>query len=731
MRYLRVAVVGIASLMLVGLPVRTALGDVSSAGAPPGNDDYAAAVPVDVLPFSDEQDMSAATSEPLETAPACEQFNAPFPMAVGPAVGLDFRTVWYRIEPTASMTISIDPTASDFTLAVALYEGSDILTQRELACVFTDGGSGILTADLVAGRSYAIQAIRFMPDDGTALSLSIVEGSVPVLPPDPVFRSDDGSGPATGDATVVAVIDSGISPYHWDFAASRMPQALDTDPVNDLPLDQPPDTWLPGFPDPDEAFASFNRLGLTLEEDDPAATYGDLRQVDAAEWDAVQPSTADDIHYHWVPGTKVIGAMTFSPDGRIEPPARIRHGHAVASAAVGNYVGTCPECLLVFLQMTPADTGEQRNRQFVAAVEWALDQPWIDVVSSSTGISLAKLPDREPLPGNKWQADFFEAELDVTQQRSAVERGQALFQASGNGLDTAFVVPNPTLSNSHMGPDWLVTVGGVDGTGEHLTGAGKPVDVAGVAILHPVSHPDAGVGERRHQSGTSFAAPSVAGVYGHALHHARRALPGASRTQAAGVIAVAGHGHAPGAGARGDEAASTDPPPASFACAGARSDCELADGVLTADELRTRLLHGVLPTANSSTRTPFSVPPGSVEDPDVIADEWTLANQGHGAYFGRAQPDADWLAEADRVLGPIQGRAQALDRPEGEREWMVVDSFCRQEIWGSWEGGYYVDGDTALPGTDTDWPIRSTIEATCPHLPLPLPVTASASRSGR
>jgi hypothetical protein len=69
------------------------------------------------------------------------------------------------------------------------------------------------------------------------------------------------------------------------------------------------------------------------------------------------------------------------------------------------------------------------------------------------------------------------------------------------------------------------------------------------------------------------------------------------------------------------------------------------------------------------------------------------------------------------VVDPMLGRAETLDRPEGEREWMVVDSFCRQHLWGPWKGGYYVEGKTDLPGRSTDWPVRSLIETACPNVP--------------
>jgi hypothetical protein len=55
-----------------------------------------------------------------------------------------------------------------------------------------------------------------------------------------------------------------------------------------------------------------------------------------------------------------------------------------------------------------------------------------------------------------------------------------------------------------------------------------------------------------------------------------------------------------------------------------------------------------------------------------------------------------------------------LKRPEGERDWMTVLSFCRQHLWGSWRGGYYREGDSPLPGPDADYPVRTFIETTCP-----------------
>ncbi|HWG94230.1 MAG TPA: hypothetical protein VNU66_08410, partial [Mycobacteriales bacterium] len=68
-----------------------------------------------------------------------------------------------------------------------------------------------------------------------ALSLALLPvGALAAAEPEPVPSGEGGAQ----DAVVVAVIDSGFSPYHEDYLASTMPQAEDDDPGNDLPLDR-------------------------------------------------------------------------------------------------------------------------------------------------------------------------------------------------------------------------------------------------------------------------------------------------------------------------------------------------------------------------------------------------------------------------------------------------------------------------------------------------------------
>ena len=477
-----------------------------------------------------------------------------------------------------------------------------------------------------------------------------------------------------GDATVIAVIDSAFTPYHWDFLGSKMPQATDRSPSNDLPLGRAPHTWLPGFPQP-AAFDSYRPLDLTLEEKKEMTPIAALQEKDAKKWERVKQSDGKKQHYYWMPGTKVIGALDFA--GNKIHGNENAHGTGTTSVSVGNIHGTCPECLLVFISFSGAENGE-------AAINWAMKQPWIDAISNSYGFSITPVT-----------RDRFYSGSNTKLQEKASERGQTIFFSAGNGQANAFLIPNTTLMSSQEGPDWIVTVGAVSpGTHASYTGHGKPADIAGIGSGYPAAYGSPHVGGTGSGGfgGTSNATPQIAGLYARALFKTREAMRGSSRLQSGGVIAR-------GSGLR---------------CGPDRRDCETRDGRLTASELRNRLFKGAVHTAAGMT-------PAGVGSAPVVADEEYL-NEGHGSYFGREKGPSSkqWLKEFERLLGPLFGTAKELKRPEGEREWMTVASYCRQHLWGKWRGGYYRQGSSELPGFDTDYPIRSAIETACPYLrPLP------------
>ena len=508
--------------------------------------------------------------------------------------------------------------------------------------------------------------------------------------------------PGAGDATVIAVLDSGMSPYHWDYLASKMPQATNRDKSDDLPLGVSPDKWLPGFPSP-KSFKSYQPLKLTLDHHDDVASMQKLHEKDKKAWAAYKPSGPSGVNYYWIPNTKVIGALSFGPEqpsavaattvgnaayqhGVEDPLGNVypyfpfygtggsEHGMGSASVSVGNQHGTCPECLLVFLQFTDDASG---NR----AIDWAMKQPWIDAITNSYGFHTA---------GTATTRDNVYGGANTALQKQASQRGQTIFWSAGNGYENGFVTPNQTIMSSQKGPDWIVTVTASTPNGKaNPSGAGKPADLAGVGSGYPSSYGSTRVTGGSRFSGTSNATPTVAGTYGRALYLARRAMKGTSRTQAGGVVA------------RG-----------AFACGKARRSCELGDGKLTAKELRSRLL------LSAPHRTSGHAPGGSA--PQGFASDERYAAEGHGTYLARVtSDDAAWLKEFDLVRKPLFGLAAAPPRPEDERAWMIVDSWCRQHIWGAWDGGYYVAGKTPLPQDDAAHPTRAAYKNGCTGLTRP------------
>jgi hypothetical protein len=346
--------------------------------------------------------------------------------------------------------------------------------------------------------------------------------------------------------------------------------------------------------------------------------------------------------------------------------------------SVGNIHGTCPECLIVHL--TAGDT-----TAFERALAWAESQPWIDVISNSYGL--------QTFPRGEVRDGLYGGPTEP--QRKASERGQTIVFSAGNGIENAFVVPFSTLTSSVKGPDWVVTVGAtVPGT-SHATesGSGKPVDVSGIGEDYPSAYNSSTVTNGSRFSGTSNAAPTVAGTYARGLYLARRAMAGPSRVQAAGVISVG-----------------------KATCGRARRACEVGDGRLTAVELRDRLLKGAVSAGGGTA-------PGGLSNVPRVADEH-YANEGFGTYYARLkQDDSRWLAEFDRFFGPVVGSRAALARPADEAAWFRVDSWCRQHVFGSWSGGYYKEGRDTLPAPDpAAAPVRTAYAAACNGL-VKLPAT--------
>lgn len=505
----------------------------------------------------------------------------------------------------------------------------------------------------------------------------------------PAAAQDDPDAVAPGDdAVVIAVVDSGFSPYHLNWRAEGMPQNSDGDPSNDLPLDTDPATWLSGYSS--AGTTSYGPIRLTLD-DDPGAQIEALEDADGAH--AQLPlSGAGDVNLRWIPGTKIIGAVDFGggEDGFFG--SNRSHGNGTSSVAAGNIHGACPECLVVLVRY-----GADAQKE--SASDWAMSQPWIDVVTNSFGFSTV-MRDRI--------YDGANTEL----QREASNRGQTIFFSSGNGQANTFTAPNTTIQSSQEGPDWIITVGGTAPNGANYQGAGKPADIASIGSNYPSGYGGTTVSGTGTFGGTSNATPVTAGIYGSALSQLREQMAGPSRSQVDGVVSTG-----------------------AATCGQAVADCAVGDGVLTATELRFGFMH-------SAVRTPQGITPAGIvtsNPPSYPAfDEGEFATEGHGTFFGRlAGGDAglDNLAlEVSGVVGPLDGTVQPLARTADELDWMVVDSWCRQQVHGEWAGGYYVEGETELPDIDPAWPVRSGLLEGCPTAfgalkdagaaPVPVPVPA-------
>ncbi len=505
----------------------------------------------------------------------------------------------------------------------------------------------------LAAATLAASTLAFAPAATTA------DKEPPVTAPDVTVPT---AGDGRGDVTVIAIVDSSFSPYHLDFRADRMPQHLDADTTNDLPLDTAPHEWIPDFPAP-SSFTSYERLDLTLPQAGPiSAAYN----ADLARWNGVKKSDAAQTHFYWAPGTKAVGMVDFNGSG-FKLPSGSSHGMGSASVSGGAIHGACPECVVVLI---PYGSGSNAE----SASNWAYSQPWIDVVTNSFGFSLL-LRDRYYNGGN------------AEQSKAASERGQTVFFSAGNGQANTFTVPNATLLSSQEGPDWMITVGAIDpGSHGSYTGHGKPVDIASIGTGYP-SAPSSGnsnVNSKGTFGGTSNATPVSAGSYARALYLTRLALKGPSKTQAGGAIATGPAG-----------------------CGTALATCALDDGVLTAVELREAMFDTVLHTPEGFD--PIGLVGGEPALPSTDA-ETTFMTEGHGSIFGRIDGDEVWLQETGDMAALVLGTREATGRVEGEDEWFEVDSYCRQQLWGTWAGGEWAGEDIPFY---TDRPLTEAYYDSC------------------
>jgi hypothetical protein len=299
-------------------------------------------------------------------------------------------------------------------------------------------------------------------------------------------------------------VDTGINPYHITFRddSSRARRH--------------PSTYLPGYPK--DALA----LRLSLDEPDYwKAVRADCKRV----WSKVEPGKL-----YWFPGTKIVGAISFSGSStvnceRSQPSGGVirdqnGHGTMVASRAASVEYGACKACLIVSVQFPgTASVSVQASRDpSIDAIRWAADNArWIDTQSNSWGPFV-------PLWEPTGHAGLFTANPELVSAVEEVSSTHPAFWASGNGaVFRAGVTGHPTLLAAHFTPSALM-VGGHD-SGQVNLWPGFPPHVVSdscaswAAPPFEISESGDGIG-----SGTSAATPFAAGGAARILLEARRIL---------------------------------------------------------------------------------------------------------------------------------------------------------------------------------------------------------------
>lgn len=299
---------------------------------------------------------------------------------------------------------------------------------------------------------------------------------------------------ASQDAQVViALMDSGINPYH---AAFR----------DDSPLGQQhPSTYIAGYPAEAEA------VQLTLDAPDLATALA----LDDAIWRSLDPDKL-----YWFPGTKVVGGISTGVSN--ETPGvifSVGHGTMTASRAAANEYSLCPECRIVVIQAGDILDGGESG----AYVRWAADQPWIDVQSHSWSGAVPFNNDVE-VPGIRAASEYAAAQMPF-------------FASAGNGVSgKAGVLGHPAFTRPMSGARGVIPVGGHDNGFVTAWTAQYPYVAADACASW------AAVGDSMHTfdpevgSGTSASTPYTAGEAGRIILEARRILGGPG-DRSAGILA--------------------------------------------------------------------------------------------------------------------------------------------------------------------------------------------------
>ena len=308
----------------------------------------------------------------------------------------------------------------------------------------------------------------------TALAVLFLQGCVAGPMKAHPLAVDPGPGPTR--APVVAMIDSGINPYHVSLAA------------------QGREPW--------RAILDANTTVIQLSN---SGSYEDRIAQDANVWAAMKSG-----ELYAFSGTRT-ASMSFLHDSARRVLDPVGHGSEMSSILAREV----PNATILMLQVDGTSCHDDQtgkcviDRSLPDAMSWAAKQPWIDVIT----VSIA-LPANVPTP----LAATPEGQAYVAASRLAAANGKLVVSASGN-----YVAPPAT--NFFAGPPWIIAVGGAEGSQNGSSpSAGQIVDV--VANFTDRTARPGTINETFYSSGTSIATPLVAGNLARTIEILREHLGG-------------------------------------------------------------------------------------------------------------------------------------------------------------------------------------------------------------
>lgn len=417
---------------------------------------------------------------------------------------------------------------------------------------------------------------------------------------------------------VIALVDTGINPYHQDF---RAPDFV-----------HHPSGYIEGYPKEAKKFD----LSLGLAD---SKGYEEARKADDTGWALTKAG-----ELQWFPGTRIIGGISMGAGQAVEPWSERKilddqgHGTGVASVAAGRFFGSNPNALIVAVE----SLGE-------SSLKWATGQKWIDIVSNSWG-NRANLPLGDP-----------------SMTKTAAERGQSIVFSSGNGAtntnsSSVFPAGGPvgdpckcktpdsdvSATDPWSGPSWQLTVGAASPiNGQAHWWHSVPVDVSSFGSKWRAAGafgteiaPDEENIQTRDFGGTSCAAPITSGALSRIILEARRILGDTTGGQRPDqVVAIGPESRAPAKG-------------------------PLADGKLTRLEAEELV-----------QKTAFPTP----ADPQKLTWDYAVRPTGptYYMYQGYGVVDRNSLTEA---LSILEGKSELPDRSEVD-DWLEAVDAVRDVIW--------------------------------------------------